>query len=216
MLINVVTCLIILFKITAPLVQPALTGYVDKPPVEAALYFMETSIWKSVVGYEGLYEVSSGGQVRTIQRIESTINKNGKIQTFPIKAKIKTQRLGKIGYLTIALVRANVTKNTTVHRIIAEAFIDKPEGCNVVNHKNGIKTDNRIENLEWTTYSANNVHALVNKLRRPAKQVSKEFKDSVLALKGTGKTNLEIANILNSTEYIVQGITSKRSQNYVQ
>lgn len=168
MLINVVLCLLISLKITAPLVQPLLTDCVDKPPMEAAFLFMENQIWKPVNGFEGLYEVSSDGQVRTVSRIAS--QKNGGL--YPVKSKIKVARRTKSGYMQVALVRNNITHNTYLHRIIGEAFILKPEGCDVINHINGIKNDNRIENLEWVTSSQNNLHALENKLRKPKNAVS--------------------------------------------
>ncbi len=69
MLINVVLCLIISLKITAPLVQPLLTDCVDKPPMEAAFLFMESQEWKPVFGFEEFYEVNKLGVVRTIYSI---------------------------------------------------------------------------------------------------------------------------------------------------
>lgn len=211
MLINVVICLLFFLKITAPLVQPLLTDCVDKPPVRAAFLFMENTEWKPVYGFEGYYEVNRIAQVRTVERYVVRISKLGKPNTIKIPTKIKVSRRTKFGYVQVALVKDNVTYNTYLHRIVAEAFLEKPIGCNVVNHKNGVKHDNRIENLEWTTSSGNNIHALDLKLRKPANSISQEFKKSVLQLRASGMTNKKIAERLNSRESIISGITSGRS-----
>lgn len=206
-LINVVLCLIISLKITAPLVQPLLTDCVDKPPMEAAFLFMENQEWKPVLGFEEFYEVNRLGVVRTIAG--NRLRKNGAF--YPVKAKIKVARRTKIGYVQVALVANNITFNTYLHRIIAEAFIDKPEGCNIVNHKNGIKDDNRIENLEWTTSSLNNIHALDNKLRSTRKATTAEFVNSVIHERSKGKTIASIANGFGVKKHVIQGIASGKT-----
>jgi len=69
------------------------------------------------------------------------------------------------GYLAVSLTKHGKVKQVLVHRIIASLFCEKPEGCNQVNHKNGIKSDNRKENLEWCTQAHNNMHAYATGLR---------------------------------------------------
>lgn len=114
--------------------------------------------WKSIEGYEGKYEVSNLG------RIKSLINNTGKK-----REKILKPRISKQGYLYLNLWRGSVAKSKKIHRIVAEAFCKKPTDAQCVNHINGVKTDNRAENLEWCTYSYNIKHAYKEKLITPTK-----------------------------------------------
>ena len=98
---------------------------------------MTQEIWKPVVGYEGIYEVSSGGRVRNS------------------KGKILTPHLYGHGYLRIDLFKSSKKKSVAVHRLVAEAFVAKPKGAEVVNHLDECKTNNCVENLEWTTQKKN-------------------------------------------------------------
>ena len=95
---------------------------------------------------------------------EVSINKNylvsntGMVKSiFPNKEKILKQYDNGKGYMSVGIGRSN---RKYVHRLVAEAFIDNPENKKTVNHKNGIKNDNRVENLEWNTYKENNMHSI--------------------------------------------------------
>lgn len=150
MLINVVACLLFIFKITAPLVQPILTDCVDKPPMEAAFCFMQ-EIWKDVVGYEGFYKVSSLGRVKRVNGITSHGHRR-------CEKIIKQAHSG--AYPRTCLSRNGKVKSICTHRLVALAFIPNPENKPQVNHINANKTDNRVENLEWVTSSENCLHAV--------------------------------------------------------
>lgn len=118
-------------------------------------------IWKDIEGYEGLYQVSNLGRVKSMERY--VINHSGVsylIHEKIRKATEKKDKNKKQGYMHIALYKNNKGKNYYVHRLVAEAFIENPENKKTVNHINGNKHDNRVENLEWLTYSENNVHAI--------------------------------------------------------
>lgn len=104
--------------------------------------------WRDVAGYEGIYQVSSYGRVMRI-------------------AKGQGARAGHIlkpgccfnGYLIIALCRDGIQRTMNMHRVVAEAFLSRSANRDQVNHKNGVRDDNRVENLEWVTNAENQQHA---------------------------------------------------------
>ena len=108
---------------------------------------MTEEIWKPVVGYEGLYEVSSYGRVRSLDRYDS--------RNHFCKGKIlKLQTAGR-GYLSVELSSNGKTKKFLVHRLVAEAFITNPDNLPEVNHINEDKTNNRVDNLEFCNHKYN-------------------------------------------------------------
>jgi hypothetical protein len=136
---------------------------VGLPRFSGATFFMEEiiEVWKPVKGYEDHYEVSNLGNVRSKER---TINHSywGKVK---IKPKVRKQQLNKKGYLVLLLQNAGYRFGTGVHRLVAIAFVPNPENKPQVNHKNGIKTDNRAQNLEWATNRENVIHSYANGLQ---------------------------------------------------
>ena len=102
--------------------------------------------WRPVVGYEGLYEVSDWGNVRSVQRTIKTSTGERKY-----KERLLTLYKKENNYYIVSLWNAGVGKYKFVHKLVAEAFIPNPENKPTVNHINHIRTDNRIENLEWAT-----------------------------------------------------------------
>lgn len=96
--------------------------------------------WKPIPGYDGLYEVSSYGRVRSLERYKSN---NGGLQL--IKEKILKPHNTKKGYLTVQLCN----KIFTVHRLVAEAFIPNTDNLPMINHRDEDKTNNVADNLEW-------------------------------------------------------------------
>lgn len=106
--------------------------------------------WIDVLGYEGKYQVSSDGQVRSLDRLSSHGRRIRGVMLSQMKLK---------GYPAVHLSKNGNIKMCTVHRLVATAFLPASKGRTQVNHKNGIKTDNRVENLEWCTPSENERHS---------------------------------------------------------
>ena len=103
--------------------------------------------WKSIPGYEGLYEVSSYGRVRSLDRYDSrNCLRSGCI--------LKQKNNGN-GYLICSLSKNGIVKNKYIHRLVAEAFIPNPSNIKDVNHKDEDKTNNIVDNLEWCDHKYN-------------------------------------------------------------
>jgi hypothetical protein len=120
--------------IASALDLPALASYRSQESGEV--------VWRDVAGFEGLYEVSSVGDVRSVR--------SGKVLAKPLMG---------LGYHKAELWKNNQRTQTSVHRLVAEAFIPKREGAEEVNHKDGDKTNNHVTNLEWVTRSENEFHS---------------------------------------------------------
>lgn len=118
-------------------------------------------IWKPVVGYEGIYEVSSLGRIKSCER--TLIRSNGRKTKFP--DKLMKPSINHKGYEIIDLRNKGSRQGGFVHRLVGKAFIENPHNKEQINHKNGVKTDNRVENLEWVTNQENMKHAYKNGIR---------------------------------------------------
>lgn len=117
---------------------------------------MEQEIWKPVVGWEKDYEVSSYGRIRSKDREVGMVT-YGKTTVKKVTGRIMILRPDINGYLTVHLrnTRENKSKMSKVHRLVATAFIENPNDYPQVDHINGIKDDNRVENLRWCTCKQN-------------------------------------------------------------
>lgn len=138
-------------------------------------------IWKEIKDYP-CYMVSSRGRVKSIKR-----------------NKLKASTLQPNGYLSVHLCNNGVPKRFSIHRLVAQTFLPNPNNLPQVNHRNEIKTDNRVENLEWCTAKYNsNYGKRTDKTRKPILQFDKQGNflrswKSITEIKNT--TGLAVSNI---------------------
>lgn len=119
---------------------------------------MDKETWQWVVGYEGLYLVSSNGRILGVPKTTTYGHELSQVE------KPKGS-----GYLSVCLCKNNEKRYFRVHRLVAQAFIPNLERKPEVNHKNGNRSDNRVENLEWVTRSENEKHAYRELGKKPNK-----------------------------------------------
>ena len=129
----------------------------------------ENIIWRQIEGFKN-YKVSNTAQVK----YWNTVNSNN----------IITQRIDRAGYYTVRLSNEGKSHTQYVHRLVAKAFLPNPQSLKFVNHRNGVKTDNNIRNLEWVSHSSNIKHAydlgLIKKTNKPVIDIcrGKKFNSS--------------------------------------
>jgi len=152
---------------------------------------VQKEIWKDVVGYEESYKVSSAGNIKSKSRY---VLRSGHLMY--VKGQYIKTYLQKSGYYTFGLRDGYKYLHRNVQKIIAEAFIPNPENKRTVNHINGIKTDNRVENLEWATDSENTQHAY-DKGMHPSKTFlnGRGFKNITIKL---NKDTLEVLEVFDT------------------
>lgn len=169
--------------------------------------------WKDIEGYEGFYQISNLGRVKSL---------GGWCGTAKRKEKIRSTSLTHDGYVKVRLVHQGKDKTVRVHRLVAEAFIPNPESKDTVNHIDGNKKNNAVSNLEWVDRTEQMLHAYnlglkssrvgsqnsnakltdeqVREIRKSYVPYSKEFGTVTLAKK-YGVTNRVIGLIVKNETY---------------
>lgn len=152
---------------------------------------MTVEVWKDIEGYEGHYQVSDKG------RIKSLIGWNGHeyVQREQMLNPYK-QKPNKCEYIrsVVKLKKNGESRDHKVHRLVAAAFIPNPNGLKVINHKDGNPLNNCAENLEWCTQKQNVKHAVANDLT--VWRINTIDRDTMISLLNSGKTYDEISEIL--------------------
>ena len=111
---------------------------------------MKGEVWKDIEGFEGMYQVSNMGRIKSLNRVQKSYN--GKcLCDLTVKSRILKQTFTRKVYLHVCLAKNGICKTERVHRIVAKAFLPNPDNKPSVDHKNTITTDNRVENLRWAT-----------------------------------------------------------------
>jgi predicted RNA binding protein YcfA (HicA-like mRNA interferase family) len=167
--------------------------------------------WRNVPEFDG-YEVSNLGKVRGKDRL-----RKGKNGLCSLKGQELKQVLNKKGYPEVRF-RKQGTHTRLVHKLVASVFMIKPDNCTQINHVNGIKIDNRLENLQWVTQSENQLHAYRLGLQ-PSRSgegngrsiITDRTVTILKELYNSGKSTKEVSEIINVNLSIVRSIIYGRS-----
>lgn len=153
---------------------------------------VNNEMWKDIPNYEGIYQVSNMGRFCSLTR--TIIDTKGR-KSIKKATMLKTS-FDKDGYIVVALYKYGKVKLCKAHRLVAQAFI--PNECDkpCVNHRNGVKCDNRVENLEWCTFKENNLHKFRTLKRNPARPM--------LGKKGKDNPHSKIVLQINNNEIIAE------------
>lgn len=168
--------------------------------------------WADVPGYEGLYLVSDEGEIYSTPKMKKT----NKGEYFQEGRKLKQCKRGERGieYQLVKLCKDGTQKTMSVHRIVALAFVENPEGFNVVNHKDRDTLNNRVENLEWCDQQYNNEYSHNKRVEQWTKDGEKiaEYKSIRYASTLTGIHENAIANVIHKRALTAGGFVWKVSE----
>jgi len=152
-------------------------------------FFETNEEWRPVVGFETQYDISNYGRVRSKDRI---VDRSGPTGNCFKNGIILKQYITPKGYCRVQLQSGDKRKNAMVHRLVAKAFIDNINEKPEVNHKNGIKDDNNISNLEWVTSSENQIHAYDTELKKANIKYEVTCEDLDITTLGINKMEKEL------------------------
>ena len=159
---------------------------------------IQDEVWKDIEGYEGLYQVSTCGNVKSLPKVR----RNG-TGTYIQKERLLKPSNTSTGYKKVELCKDGKRKSFKVHRLVAIAFIPNPDNKPEVNHIDGNKINNNIDNLEWVTSSENSIHAYETGLS-PNKKELDEIRIIELYNKGTSKE--EISRMFDVSNVVIARI----------
>ena len=118
-------------------------------------------IWKDIPTYEGIYQASNLGKIKSLERIAIKKYRGNRV----VKERIMLGTINEDGYLKVHFKNNNRNNSYFIHRLIAQTFIDNPYNKEQINHKDGNKLNNKVDNLEWVTNLENQQHAWRNRLK---------------------------------------------------
>jgi hypothetical protein len=207
----------------APLALPIPFRESDESLHLGQSFFMENQeeIWKDVIGYEKLYQVSNTGKIKSLSRDVPFTNRWGHRITRKCKELILKPRITNLGYFRVHLLKNGIDNLHSLHRIVAKAFLQNPNNHPQVNHKDGDKSNNNDWNLEWCNNSHNQLHAYKLGLNHTASGfedsqskpvlhifngIETKYGSIKLAQKHTGICGGTIGLVIKRNECIKQGL----------
>jgi hypothetical protein len=183
--------------------------------MEFTLEELDTEIWKDIKDYEGIYQVSSIGRVRSLDREEFYYNDHGTKCVRFRTGMILNPDIGNNGYFRVRLRNKENTKKMLVHRLVAFAFIDNPNpiAYDIINHKDSNPENNRICNLEWCDQKYNAQYKFTNNnyshkgSKHPQATITEDIAKQIYILGHSGKyTNIELSEMFNVHKNMINNI----------
>ncbi len=168
-------------------------------------------IWKDIPEYEGLYQISNVGRVKSLSRSVRCTGDSFR----RVRDRFLRSANGTVGYPYVTLIKNGIKKSKRIHRMLAIAFIPNPENKPQVNHKNGIKDDFRLSNLEWVTTSENQKHSYDSDLRKPIQGESHGHailgEKEVIEIRNSNVRPYILCKQYNISETTIRDIRKRRS-----
>ena len=181
---------------------------------------LENEIWKDIPDFKGYYQASNMGRIKSLYRVIMRKTVWGE-RKMPVKEKIITNYKSNNTYLMCHVnLGKDFRKNLLVHRLIATTFLPNNENKRTVNHINGNKHDNRVENLEWNTHSENHIHAFSLGLhqigsKRHNSVLNEETATKIKKLKAKGWRNVDIASELKVKIHNVSSVVNNQNWKHI-
>lgn len=170
---------------------------------------MIRELWKDIDEFKGIYQISNRGRVKRLHRIVKINNKNN-IYERELREKILIPTEDKDGYLVIGLLG----KNRKIHRLVAKAFIPNPFCFPQVNHKDGNKKNNNVENLEWCSNLYNQIHAFKIGLKKTKKYAKINCNDNRIVDIYNSLNDAKMKNPGVDVSLLVKVCRNKRKQHF--
>lgn len=179
-------------------------------------------IWKDIKGYEGIYQVSTFGRVKSLARTIPVKTRWNSYCDRKLSEKILKPVDNGHGYLFVTLVIDGDVTQKYIHRLVAETFIQNPNDLSEVNHKDGDKGNNNVDNLEWVTPSYNMKHSydigLHKPLTRPLNncKLSSEMVNEIRLRNQNGESQAKLSRELNIPPSTIQAVCSGTTWRWLQ
>lgn len=162
--------------------------------------------WKDILNYESLYQISNLGNVKSLNRVTR--------HDHNLKERILKCRLDSKGYFYVSLCKNATIKNFRVHRLVAIMFITNPKNKPEINHKDGVKINNEVSNLEWVTSSENMQHKSIilgkhtNGIKNGAAKLTEA---EIIQIRNSNLLQRELAEIFDVSRPQISRIKNKKS-----
>lgn len=183
-------------------------------------------IWKDIPGFEGYYQASNLGNIKSLDRTIATKNRWGQDNPRKYKGKAIKPQFSKVGYYVVKLNTGKFSRSYYIHHLVMKSFTPNPDPIRLsnINHKDGNKLNNRLENLEWCTPKQNTRHGIEMGLTpvpgkgtdNPRAQLVEEQVHQIRDLYKTNQyTYNQLGNMFNVSKHTIADIVLKRNWQHI-